>query len=330
VKRRRKVTDFKELSDILIKKGKARGKPVGISLFRDNIPKEYQPIQDTPCAIIRYAMDEGKKVYFDKDHHDCLVGVHHASITPGKKEIVNGEYLSKTSTFFTYEGAARLKAGSPVLPPGMVKAIGAAPLDDIPEGVTVDWVVVVCNPHNANNIAGVRTCRDGILPHAEVGTSLCGALFATPWHEQNIVVTFGDFGGRMHNRIKQDQLFVIIPKEFLDYLPGFFKEVKVDVKATRKMTKPPHSSFWQKEKTEGDKEEVPPVAEEQADVSAITFTMEWDDEAKEMMKKVPEGIMEMAVNNSEEFAREKGYKKVTKKSIGELMDSLGMNLDDMM
>jgi len=324
------MTDFKEISDILIKKGKARGKPVGISLFHDNIPKEYQPIQDTPCAIVRYAMDEGKKVYFDKDHHDCLVGVHHASITPGKKEIVNGEYLSKTSTFFTYEGAARLKSGSPVLPPGMVKAIGAAPLDDIPEGVAVDWVVVVCNPHNANNVAGCRTCRDGILPYTEVGTSLCGALFATPWHEKNIVVTFGDFGGRMHNRIKQDQLFVIIPHKFLDYLPGFFKEVKVDVKATRRMTKPPHSSFWQKEKAKGGKEEVPPVAEEQADISAIKFTMEWDDEAKEMMKKVPEGIMEMAVNNSEEFAREKGYKKVTKKSIEELMDSLGMNLDDMM
>ena len=38
----------------------------------------------------------------------------------------------------------------------------------------------------------------------------------------------------------------------------------------------------------------------------------------------------MAVNNSEEFAREKGYRKVTKKSIEELMDKLGMNLDDMM
>ncbi|MEE9504858.1 MAG: PCP reductase family protein, partial [Thermodesulfobacteriota bacterium] len=129
--------------------------------------------------------------------------------------------------------------------------------------------------------------------------------------------------------IKQDQLFVIIPHKFLDYLPGFFKEIKLDVKATRRMTKPPHSSFWQKEKAASGKEEVPPVAEEQADVSAIKFTMAWDAEAKEMMKKVPEGIVEMAVNNSEEFAREKGYKKVTKKSIEELMDSLGMNLDDM-
>ena len=324
------MADLKTLSDILVRKGKVRGKPVGISLFRERIPQEYQPIQDTPCSIIRYAMDEGKKVYFDKDHHDCLVGVHHASITPGSKEIVDGEYLSKTSTFFTYEGAARLKAGSYILPPGMVKAIGAAPLDEVPEGVKVDWIVAVCNPHHANNIAGCRTCRDGILPYAEIGASLCGTLFATPWHVKNIVVTFGDFGGRMHNRIKQDQLFVIVPEEFFGDLLTFFKEIKLDVKASREKTKPPHSSFWEKKETGKGEEEAASMAEEQADISSLTFTMEWDDEAKEMMKKVPEGIVETAVSNAEEFAREKGYKKVSKKSIKELMENLGMNLDDMM
>ena len=320
------MTDLKAISDLLINKGKVRGKPVGISLFRDTIPEAYQPIQDTPCSIVRYAMDEGKKVYFDKDHHDCLVGVHHASITPGSKEIVDGEYLSKTSTFFSFEGAARLKSGSFILPPGMVRAIGAAPLDEIPEGVTVDWVVVVCNPHNANNIAGCRVCRDGVLPHGEVGTSLCGTLFATPWHVKNIVYTFGDFGGRMHNRIKQDQLFVIVPNEFLGCLPELFKDMKLDVKTSREMTKPPHSSFWQKKKEKGESAQL---VEEQVDISSISFTMEWDNEAKELMKKVPEGIVEMAVSNAEEFAKEKGYTKVSKKSIQELMEKLGMNLDDM-
>jgi len=324
------MNDFKTITDILIKKGKVRGKPVGVSLFCNSIPEGYHPIQDTPCSIIRYAMDEGKKVYFDKEHHDCMVGVHHASITPGSKEIINGEYLSKSSTFFSWEGAARLKSGSLVLPPGMVRAIGAAPLDEVPEGVKVDWVVAVCNPHNANNIACCKTCQDGILPYAEIGTSLCGALFATPWHVKNIVVTFGDFGGRMHNRIKQDQLFVIVPTEFLDYIPRLFQDMKVDVKTSREMTKPPHSSFWQKEKVKEGEKEPGFAVEEQTDISSITFTMEWDDEAKELMRKVPEGIVEMAVSNAEEFAKEKGYKKVSKKSLQELMEKLGMNLDDMM
>ncbi len=324
------MTDFKMITDVLITKGKVRGKPVAISLFKDSIPEGYEPIQDTPCAIVRYAMDEGKKVYFDAEHQDCLVGLHHSSIVPGKREIVSGEYLSKTSTFFSYEGAARLKAGSYVLPPGMVQAIGAAPLDEVPEGVQVDWVVVVANPHNANNIASCRTVREGVLPHAEIATSLCGALFATPWHVQNVVYTTGDFGGRMHNRIKQDQVFVIIPTQFLDYLPIILNDMRVDVKATREMTKPAHSSFWQKEGKDRDQKTETSPAGEQTEVSGITFTMDWDEEAKELMKKVPEGIVEMAVGNAEEFAREKGYKKVSKKSIDELMESLGMNMDDML
>lgn len=173
--------DYKELSDLLVNKGKVRGRPVAVSLFRDTVPASYEPIQDTPCSIIHYAMDDGEKVYFDAGHHDCLVGVHHAGITPGTKEIVTGEYLSATCTFFTWEGAARIKCGAPSLPPGFVQAIGAAPLDEVPAGVTVDWVVVVCNPHNANPIAASRACQEGILPYGEIGTSLCGTLFATPW-----------------------------------------------------------------------------------------------------------------------------------------------------
>ena len=323
------MVDLKEITEILIKKGKVRGRPVAVSLFRDATPAEYQPIQDTPCSIIRYAMDEGRKVYFDKDHHDCLVGVHHAGIVPGRKEIVNGEYLSHTSGFFSWEGAARLKAGSFILPPGMVRAIGAAPLDEVPKGVMVDWVVVVANPHNAGNISCCRACQDGILPYAEIGTSLCGVLFATPWQVKNIVVTFGDFGGRMHNRIKQDQLFVIIPTEFLEYIPMLFKDLKVDVKASRIMTKPAHSSFWQKGEGSEEKGEAVVAERERPATSSLPFTMEWDDEAKELMKKVPEGILEMVIGNAEEFAREKGHTRVSKKSIQELMEKLGMNLDDM-
>ncbi len=324
------MTDYKALTDILITKAKVRGKPVAVSLFKDKIPPGYEPIQDTPCSIIHYAMDEGRKVYFDADHHDCLVGVHHAGIVPGRQEIVNGEYLSKTSTFFTYEGAARLKSGSFVLPPGMIKAVGAAPLDEVPEGVAVDWMVAVCNPHNANNIAGCRACKEGILPHAEIANSLCATLFATPWHVKNVVFATGDFGGRMHNRMKQDQVFVIVPHQFLHYVPLLLNDMKVDVKESRKMTKPAHSSFWQEGGDTKEDKASKSAAAETGEAPTVTFTMEWDDDAREMMKKVPEGIMEMAIGNSEEFARQKGYTKVSKKSIQELMDSLGMNLDDML
>ena len=321
------MIDLKELSQMMINKAKLRGKPVAVSLFREKIPAGYEPIQDTPCSIIRYAMDEGRKVYFDADHHDCYVGVHHAGIVPGKKEIVAGDYLSKTSDFFSEEGAARLKAGTYSLPPGMFKAIGAAPLDEVPEGVQVDWIVTVSNPHNAGILGCCRMAYDGVQPYGTFGTSLCGELFAVPWYIKNVMVVGGDFGGRMHNRIKQDQLFIIIPMEFAHTIPNILLNVRVDVKASREMTKPPQSPFWQKKDksvfAEG------PVAEEEAGEKPV-FTMAWDDESRVLIKKVPSEMLEMIVGNAEQYAKENGYEQVSMKSMREQMQKLGMDLDEMM
>ena len=76
------MPDLKAISEILIKKGKVRGKPVAITLFRDSPPPSYEPINEEPCTIIRHAMDNDKAVYFDANHHDCLVGVYHCVLDP--------------------------------------------------------------------------------------------------------------------------------------------------------------------------------------------------------------------------------------------------------
>lgn len=322
------MPDLKEICDIILKKTKTRGKPVAISLFRDAVPAGYEPIQDTPCAIVHFAMDEGRKIYFDAEHHDCYVGVHHAGIVPGKQEIVAGEYLSKTSDFFTCEGAARLKAGTYSLPPGMVKAIGAAPLDEVPEGVPVDWIVVVSNPHDACMLGGCRLCQDGVQPYGTFGTSLCGELFAVPWYIQNVMVVGGDFGGRMHNRLKQDQLFIIIPIQFAHMIPNILLNIKVDVKTSREMTKPPWSPFWTRKDKKA--EEVQKAAHERAEGEEPVFTIAWDGEAQAMIKRVPSEMLEMIVGNAEQYAKENGYAGVSLKSMREQMQKLGMDLDEMM
>jgi uncharacterized protein (DUF169 family) len=324
------MTDLRATAELLKKRGKVRGNPVGISLFRDAVPEGYEPIgAETPCAIVHLAMDEGRRVYFDAGHHDCLVGMHHAGIIPGKREIVSGEYLSKTSSFFTYEGAARLKSGSPVLPTGMVTAIGAAPLDQVPEGVPVDWIIVVANPHHANFIATCRTAVEGVPAYCSCGNSLCAEIFAMPWHLRNMIMTFGDQGGRMHNKMKQDQVFVVIPIEFAGMLPVTLENVRVDVKASRRMTKPEHSPFWSAKGP-------PPEAPEQgasADTGSpeeLKFTMSWTGEARMLLGKVPEGIREMVVENAEDFARDKGYAEVSRKSMDEQMAQMGTSIDEML
>ncbi len=323
------MPDLKAISEVLVKKGKVRGKPVAITLFKDSPPPEYEPITKEPCTIVRDAMDNGKAVYFDADHHDCLVGAYHCGMIPGKREIMSGEYLSTTSSFFTYEGAARLKSGMINLPPGMVKAIGAAPLDSVPEGVQVDWIVVVTNPHNANQIAGCRVVQDGIVPHGAFGTSLCGDIFSNPWHKKNLIITFGDFGGRMNNRIKQDQLFVVIPIEFADYILMLFNDMKIDVNANLAFTKPDGSPFWNKKGVKS-KDYVKQAENPDEQAEQDLYTMDWDDEAKELVSKAPEGMTEFIIENSEMYAQEKGYPKVTRKSITEQMEAMGMDLDEML
>lgn len=311
--------DIKKIHDVLVNKIKIKGNPVAISFIKDKPFPGYEPVQDCPCSIIRYARDEGKKVFFDDRHHDCLVGMHHAGIVPGKAEITSGKYLSAVSNFFTEEAAMRNKGMSYSLPVGLVKGIAAAPLNMVPDGVKIEWVVVVCNPFQANNVAGSVTCRDGGFPYGELGASLCASLFATPWYERNIVYTPGDFGGRMHNRIKKDEMFVIVPYNMLHYIDELMADMKMDIEASRLMTKPEHSAFWK-----GKRDIVKETPEEESSLEGIQFTMEWDEDAKEAMKAVPEGIIEMAVANAEDFAKEKKYPKVTKKSIDELMKKLGL------
>jgi histone H3/H4 len=58
--------------------------------------------------------------------------------------------------------------------------------------------------------------------------------------------------------------------------------------------------------------------------------MDWNDEAKELLTKTPEGMTEFIIESSEDYARDKGYKMVTRDSISEQMEEMGMNLDEML
>ena len=169
-------------------------------------------------------------------------------------------------------------------------------------------------------------CQDGVQPYGTFGTSLCGELFAVPWYIKNVMVVGGDFGGRMHNRIKQDQMFVIIPIEFAHMIPNVLLNIRVDVKTTREMTKPPHSPFWQKK----DKEVFDDSATQIETTEEPVLTMPWDDESRELLKKVPSEMFEMIVGNAEQYAKENGYAQVSMQSMREQMQKLGMDLDEMM
>ena len=316
------MIDLKELSDSLA--GKVRGNPVAISLFKEEIPKLYEQKKVVPCSIVRLAMDKGEIVSFDRHHHDCTPGVYTAGVHEGTDEIRNGQYLAQNIPAYTDVGAEKIKTGEYVLPQNTVVGIGAAPLSDVPDDIFVDWIVVVCTPHWANFIGGARTVLDGTPPRGAAGSSFCSDLFATPWHDGNVVITPGDLGGRMNNRLKPEEMFVVVPNEYLESLLNIMTSPP-DARAVLEATKPEESEYWDKRKRAKKAKERKLKEDAPKNEFESKLSMIWDQESKDMIASTPPGIIEMAINNVEDFARENGIEEITKSVVLEQMKSVGMD-----
>ena len=315
------MLDLNALDDSL--RGKVRGNPVAVSLFYSEIPQTYQKKKVVPCSIVRHAMDKGEVVSFDKHHHDCTTGVYTAGVHEGTEEIRNGQYLAVNIPVYTDDAAMKIKSGDFVLPQDTVVGIGAAPLLDVPEEVKIDWVVVVCNPHWANFIGGARTVIDGVPPRGACGSSFCSDLFATPWHDENVVITPGDLGGRMNNRLKPEEMFVVVPSKYLESLLTIMTSIP-DARAVLEATKPEDSDYWKKrDRAKRAKKEIDQPIENDSFDSKVS--MSWSAEAKAMIAKAPSGIIEMAINNVEDFARDNGIDAIDEDVVINQMKSVGMD-----
>ena len=302
------------VADLLRRRGHVRGEPVAISLFRSEVPEAYTGARVEPCAIVREAMDLGRHVYVDAAHHACVAGAWQAGFIEPPEEISSGRYLATHTDFFTEEGARVVKNGENVLPRGAVQAIGACPLDQLPDGVAVDVVVVVCDPSIAAMVGGVRVAVDGTAPRGAAGTSLCGDLFALPFHDPNVVISTGDVGGRMFNKIKTHEMFVIIPVQWVHMVPSVLGS-RPDLTGLLDSIKPGYAAERERRRAER---------------AAAGQTVEWDDEARALLDAAPGPIREFAGPTMEEYAREHGYDRVTVAVIEEQMESIGMRLDDVM
>lgn len=324
--------DLQALAALLRRKGRIRGNPVAISLFTQGAPEGYEGRAVEPCAVVRHAMDLGEHVYVDAEHHACLAGAWQAGFVDVPEDIRTGAYLAKGIPGFTEIGAARVKTGMNVLPQGMYRAIGAAPLDRVPEGVRVDFLVLVCEPVGAATLAGVRTAVDGTPPRGAAGSSLCGELFAVPWHEDNVILTPGDMGGRMFNKTRPSEMFVIVPLKYAAHYPLLLSETP-DVAALMESIKPGHAQAQRARLEAKAERHGVTVADSEADAAkgqafGLVTTMPWDDEPMQLFQAAPEAIREFAAPTLEDYAREHGHERVTIELMAEQMESIGMSLDD--
>lgn len=236
------TVDPKHLHQVLTEQMKVKRPPVAITYCRDTIPAGYEPAQVVACGIVREA-ESGRRVYVDAQHHDCYVGLWHLGLLPNaQKLITEGEYLTMAQGFFTPEAAKRNKAQSERLPDGSIIALAAAPLNDVPEGVTIDSVIVVTDALHAMQLAGAASVREGTFPIGEVGPSACASIFATPINHKNSVFATGDGGGRMHNRLAPGELFVTIPAHHFQHVLDLVANFRFDPAKMRELIMPSHAA----------------------------------------------------------------------------------------
>jgi uncharacterized protein (DUF169 family) len=232
------IPDLKELSRLLVEKLRVKRRPVAVTYCKDGPPEGYEPAAIVACAIVREA-EQGRRVYVSPEHHDCWVGQYHLGWNAAADAyITEGGYLTDAQGFYTPEAAACNKRQSHSLPAGMIGALAAAPLDDVPDGVPVDLVICVVDPQRAMQIAGAASVREGTFPVGELGASACSSIFAAPWRTGNSVFALGDGGGRMHNRLDPAEMFVSLPRQHLRYVVELVENFRIDPKKMREVIMP--------------------------------------------------------------------------------------------
>lgn len=233
--------DLTYLHHLLVDRMKLKRRPVAITYGADGPPPGYEAVDVVACSIVRLA-ESGRRVYVDAGHHDCWVGQYHLGLLPDPSPFIkNGEYLTMAQGFFTPEGALRNKQQSYSLPPGTIRSIAAAPLDDVPQGVPVDLMVCICDAQHAMQIAGAASVREGTFPHGELGPSACASIFAAPWHTRNSVFAIGDGGGRAFNRVAPGELFVSIPRQHFRYIVELVENFRIDPAKMREVIMPSYA-----------------------------------------------------------------------------------------
>lgn len=333
VRREQDGVDLPALADLLKRKAHVRGEPVAITLFHDEVPASYAGRAVEPCAIVHHAMDLGERVYVDAEHHACVAGAWQAGFVDPPMPIKTGRYLAEGIPGMLPVAAARVKTGVNVLPQGMLRGIGAAPLDQVPADVRVDWLVVVTEPVHAATVAGVRTAVDGTPVRGAAGSSLCGELFAVPWHEDNVIMTPGDMGGRMFNKIRPNEMFVIVPMKYAGHYPALLAETP-DVPALMESIKP--GFLAEKEARLADRAARRAADDTGAGRAAATAgsdgpagaTLPWAQECVRLLAAAPDAIREFAVPTMEEYAVDNGHDRITMEVMAAQMASIGMRLED--
>ena len=91
--------------------GRVRGKPVAVTLFEGDTPDTYEPVRVEPCGILRFAMDEGRRVCSTRGFSDCLHGTYLLGLDEGDELMQTGRVLTNHMPMYTAAAARAVNSG---------------------------------------------------------------------------------------------------------------------------------------------------------------------------------------------------------------------------
>lgn len=240
------VSETGELIDIqklraVMAQFKFKHNAVAITYCKGEPPAGYEAINDVPCALVHHA-DTGKKVYINREHHDCLVGLYHLGMLEDASEyITDGIYMTDVQQFYTEDAAKMNKHNTVNLPKGQFQTIAAAPIDLVEDESLIHSVIVICEPQYAMIFAGAASTRIGKFPTGELGASACSSLFSVPYLENNSAFIIGDGGGRMHNKVQTSEMFAVVPRDQIKHLFEVADSFRITPGEMRKKIRPSYA-----------------------------------------------------------------------------------------
>jgi uncharacterized protein (DUF169 family) len=305
--------------------GKIRGNPVAVTLFTGEIPPDYSAHKVDPCAVLRLARDGDEPVMVDRTTHDCTHGQFLMGFGEGSEVIKTARLLPLYISAYSQQGSTAVNSGDYTFPQGALTGIGAAPLDRVPAGVAVDSIVLVCTPFWASSLGAVRTVEDGTPPSAAAGSSFCSDAFATTYYTENVILAPGDVGGRMNNKLRPEEMFVVIPARWANNIVRVL-EATIDVRGLYEATRRDDSEYWdRKQRREERAEEFKrSFAADEARKRGLTISMEWEVEALDQVASSPKFVRKFAVGNVEDYARDHDIDLVTLDVIKAQMSDAGV------
>ena len=72
------------------------------------------------------------------------------------------------------------------------------------------------------------------------------------------------------------------------------------------------------------------LSDKEISLAEKSFSMTWEEEAKELLSFVPEPVVATVIKNTEEYAVKNGQDKVSRSTMSDFMKEMGMDLESML